>query len=562
MGLGGESERFSLPDDGEHGGEGYDDRRFDAGLPSPAVPRLGPLLRDAVEQGKPSSTRDASARRTRLLRPPSSDELLSPPDVDKPPRAAASTHARDFRTEPPGGPITRRPPLDRAVGELAKLVKDVPEAVAAVEKVGVAARKLGPGAPPEAFGAAVQAVGALGRTLADPVRLLRESPAARSRIEAVFQKLVEQIGPRLDGLDEALKLRDLPPLRLQVVAPSHDRLVVWEAWGRAEPRRVTTTNTGVVVQANNCRLEAKEHYRVRRISLDCEPLYRDPAVLDAFAAMMADPSPMNYGAFRSLVAAGRPEPTAGDVRAYGRDLAPTTALIAAKAGVVAQGDDSRLTTTTCYHVEEAAISLTDLLVDNRDLVVAMAAQFAGEPSGAGDPLRIIRGMVGGLADSDLLTYADELQRGAEVTRSVFDVGVNLAGAVMVGYGNKLSHTSRVDVSWSAGRALKTSIGTSLTGLRQAVAEARPHITRQPGPAQSPSAPVMSTAPRPPTAAQPPAPSPSTDAPSILARRMAEPPPGSPDWSPAPDYAERPARPASRPEPDLDPDISPPGGFWL
>ncbi|MEV4641417.1 hypothetical protein AB0J80_29140 [Actinoplanes sp. NPDC049548] len=352
------------------------------------------------------------------------------------------------------------------------MVKDVPEATAAVKKVDVAAHKLRPGAPPEAFGAAVQAVGALGRTLADPVRLLRESPAARSRIEAGFQKLVEQIGPRLDGLDEALKLHDLPPLRLQVVAPAHDRLVVWEAWGRAEPRRVTTTDTGAVVQANNCRLEAEEHYRVRRISLDCEPLYR-PAVLDAFAAMMADPSRANHEAFRSLVAAGRPEPAAGEVREYGRDLAPTTALIADGADVVAQGDGTRLTSTTCYHVEEAAIALTDLLVDNRELVEAMAAQFAGRSSAAGDPLRIIRGMVAGLGDSDLLTYADELQRGAEVTRNVFDIGVNLAGAVMVGYGNKLSHTSRVDVSWSAGHALKTSIGKSLTGLRQAVAGARP-----------------------------------------------------------------------------------------
>jgi hypothetical protein len=570
--FGGKGERSSLPDDGKSGGEGYDDRRIDSSLHSPEVPQLRPLIRDAVERGRPSRSRDASARRTR---PPSFAELLSRPDPDKLPRAGASPHAvpgvvdavpgnqqKDFRTEPPVWPITRRPPLDPAVGELAKLVENVPGAVAAVKRVNVAASKLRPGASPEAFGAAVQAVGALGRTLADPVRLLRETPATRSRIEAAFQKLVDQIGPQLDGLDEALKLRDLPPLRLQVVAPSHDRLVVWEAWGRAEPRRVTTTNTGVVVQANNCRLEAKEHYRVRRISLDCEPLYRDSAVLDAFTAMMTDPSRANHEAFRSLVAAGRPEPAAGEVRAYGRDLAPTTALIADKAGVVAQGDDSRLKSTTCFHVEEAAISLTDLLVDNRDLVVAMAAQFAGEPSGAGDPLRIIRGMVGGLADSDLLTYADELQRGAEVTRSVFDVGVNLAGAVMVGYGNELSHTSRVDVSWSAGRALKTSIGTSLTGLRQAVAEARPHITRPPGPVRSPSAPVISPAPGPPTAAQPPASSPSTDAPSILALPMTKPAPGSPDWPPAPDYTDWPPRPASRPEPDLDPDITPPGGFWL
>ncbi|WP_328470348.1 hypothetical protein OHA21_04310 [Actinoplanes sp. NBC_00393] len=427
----------------------------------------------------------------------------------------------------------RSAPADALHGptsRLKSLVAGSDAAEAAYARLTQRLRRLERDETTEAAIAATSAVLDLGRAVSDPAFLVRRTSGELSAIETQFNQLARRLDGPMDDLDLRLRRSELPPLWLDVVAPAHDRLVVWESSAPCEPQRLTTADTPVVVQANNCRLDAREHYRIRRVSLDCEDLYRDPAVLEAFLTMMLDPSEANHEAFKARVSPGLPDRAPEGERRCGRQLPPSVAMLADGADVVAQGDNSRLRTETCYHVEEAAIPLAELLVDNRDLAVAMAARFGAGPAdrSAGDPLGIIRGMVDGIADEDLLTYTDELGRGASVSRSLFEQRVNLAGAVMVGYGNQLNQSTRIGLAWGAGWMLKEMIGKKLKELAKTVELTQPpqpqhqlsplSAVEPPQPAPSPVRPVMPSEQRPassiPRSTTPPIPRRDVEAPGL------------------------------------------------
>lgn len=301
--------------------------------------------------------------------------------------------------------------------------------------------------------------------------------------------LLDRIEPWLgalgDALDEDLDVpRRRTPMWLDVASPPHGRVNVRGLRTHFEAGHVTAGDSDVVVQADDCRLDAIDHYHVRRVSLDCTSLYRDPAVIEAFVAVMLDPSDRNVGAFAALLRGLVGPPVETGEALHREAIAPHATSLAEHSGLVVQGDGTTLSSTTHYHVRETVIPLAELLNARPELIRSLAAALRPE-TGAADPLAEILSAVGALEIHDLLRRATGLDDGVtEVSRSFGGTRVDLAAAVLVGCGNELRRRSEIDVAPRLGGHL-AKFDRAVARRYATVAAAEPKPAEQDRPGESP-----------------------------------------------------------------------------
>lgn len=248
------------------------------------------------------------------------------------------------------------------------------------------------------------------------------------------------------------------PKWLDVASPAHGQVNVAGARTFFRPGHVAATEASAVVVANDCRLEAVDHYHLRRVSLDCGSLYRDEAAVESFAAMLAEPSEESIQAFREQlrrIASPAPEPGR---QVYRERVAARVNTHLDHPDVAVLGDESHVRSTTRYHVRETVVPLADLLYEREDLIRALAA-------GQGDAglEKPIVDAIGEVEDVALLRYATNLDAGHSTVRRSLDTRrVDLAAAMMVGAGNTLTRGSEVE----AGRARAGNLASFDRRVRQ------------------------------------------------------------------------------------------------
>ncbi|MGW4940824.1 hypothetical protein ACWEOZ_04435 [Actinoplanes sp. NPDC004185] len=258
----------------------------------------------------------------------------------------------------------------------------------------------------------------------------------RDRLDQQLARLAGCLGTEFEQV--AAPTRE--PKWLDVASPAHDQVNVAGARTFFRPGHVTATDAAAVVVANDCKLESVDHYHLRRVSLDCASLYRDAAALDAFAAMVAEPTEASIQDFRDqLRRIAEPVPESGP-RSYRERVAARVNTHLDHPDVAVLGDESQVRSATRYHVHETVVPLVDLLHQDEDLVRALAAGPDGPDRG-----QPIMDVLGRVDDSALLRYAMSGEgEGVTVRRSPGARRVDLAAAVMVGAGNTLTHRSEVE----------------------------------------------------------------------------------------------------------------------
>jgi hypothetical protein len=258
-----------------------------------------------------------------------------------------------------------------------------------------------------------------------------------SRLEPSMAALASELGARLVAPDANASQ---PPMWLDVVPPAHGHVNVAGVLTAFSKGHVTLADSATVVTANDCKLEAKDHYHVRRVSLDCRSLYKDAKAMAAFVRAMHDPSPDNttrlLNELKRIIDPHRPvEP-----QHYRHRLPAPVSTDTARAGVVAMGAGSTVHTTTKYHLRETVIPLAELLLLQPGLIAALATRPDGDTMA--EPLLKALGMV---EDLNLLRNARNFPSvSTSVSHSLGGTRVRLASAVMVGYGNTLTATSAVE----------------------------------------------------------------------------------------------------------------------
>ncbi|WP_130509698.1 hypothetical protein [Krasilnikovia cinnamomea] len=288
------------------------------------------------------------------------------------------------------------------------------------------------------------------RTLTAARELARELDIAES-VGVLPPRRRDQMGQELGHLAGCLGTdleRVAAPTRepkwLDVASPAHGQVNVAGARTLFRPGHVAASDASAVVVANDCELEAVDHYHLRRVSLDCGSLYRDNAAVESFAAMLAEPSEQSIQAFREqLRRIVSPVPEPGR-QVYRERVAARVNTHLDHPDVAVLGDESHVRSTTAYHVRETVVPLADLLYEREDLIQALA-------EGQGDVSleKPIQDALGEIEDVALLRYAMNPDGGrTNVRRSLDTRRVHLAAAMMVGAGNTLTHSSEVE----AGRA--------------------------------------------------------------------------------------------------------------
>ncbi|MGC4818697.1 hypothetical protein ACLQ27_14520 [Micromonospora sp. DT63] len=271
------------------------------------------------------------------------------------------------------------------------------------------------------------------------VAVLDEADVPHDRlcqIESLVEALAAHLGAAL-AVEE--RVAPQPPKWLDVASPAHGHVNVSGVLTAFSKGHVTTADSATVVTANNCTLEAEDHYHVRRVSLDCRSLYEDTKAMAAFVRAMHDPSPDNtaqlLARLEGIIGPRRPV----GPQQYRHRLPAAVATHTARAAVVAMGTGSTAHTETNYHIRETVVPLAELLLLRPDLIAALAVRRDGDTLAG--PLLAALGTV---EDPVLLRNARSLPSvGTSVSHSLGGTRVRLASAVMVGYGNTLTATSTV-----------------------------------------------------------------------------------------------------------------------
>jgi hypothetical protein len=299
---------------------------------------------------------------------------------------------------------------------------------------------------------------------------------------------------------EPVKDRLAPAARLDVAAPGHAQVRTCGLASFIPAHHVHARKSTAVVTANDCTLRSVDHYHVRRVSLDFDPLLRDRAAFTALRLLADNPhDPALRAAFeRHLDRLAGPRPAPGQTQ----ESLPVTASAVAtvtSSDVVQQGDGSTLNATTNYHLRETFIPIVEILQQNKDLVPAFAASLASDASAA-ESARVLRALLaasGDVEDFDLLAHADAdgvLPSDTSVLSLFGWTTVSQASAVMLGTGNVLETRMeldrpglrRSDVLHDIARVrTKIEHTTRLPDL-PAAAPPRPSFSAPPSPAAPPS----------------------------------------------------------------------------
>jgi hypothetical protein len=239
-----------------------------------------------------------------------------------------------------------------------------------------------------------------------------------------------------------------PAARLDVASAAHEQVRAWGLASFVPAHDVRAHDATAVVAANDCTLRQVDHYHVRRVSLDMEPLRRDGPAGRALRDLVANPTDRDrQSAFlRQLERLGGPSPDPGPTT-RGMAASPTARIRVNSADVVQRGDGSRLNANTHYHVRETVLPVAELLRGNRDLVESFAAALRPDAA-PGQQAAVLRGLLssaGAVDDLALLQHADGLPRADTSLLSLFGwTRVDRASAVMLGTGNRLETSMRLD----------------------------------------------------------------------------------------------------------------------
>ena len=233
--------------------------------------------------------------------------------------------------------------------------------------------------------------------------------------------------------------RDRVPLWLDVASPTHGRINVAGERHRFPAGHVETRGTTALVAADNCELRTVDHYHVRRVTLDCESLHRDGPALEAFVAVLVDPSEENIAALRERLREIVQPDAVPDVQMYHQQLPARVETRSDQDDVVFLGDSSTVRSTTRYHIRETVVPLADLLHHRPGLIEALAEEYVHGVS----PIAILAAL-GDVDDMEVLRHARGLDDGeTSVTHDMGTVRVGLASAVMIGYGNRITASTTV-----------------------------------------------------------------------------------------------------------------------
>jgi hypothetical protein len=294
------------------------------------------------------------------------------------------------------------------------------------------------------------------------------------RLEPSIDSLASELGT---ALADASIADPQPPMWLDVASPAHGQVNISGVLTAFSERHVTTADSATVVTANDCTLEAVDHYHIRRVSLDCRSLYDDETAMAAFVHAMLDPSHRNIS--RLLGRLSRLVDPAPDAETQHHHRLPARVTTCTeRAAVVAMGPGSTAHTTTIYHVRETVVPLAELLLQYPGLIHDLANLRAGDT--LGDLILVALGQV---EDPILLRNAANLPAvGTSVSHSLGGTRVRLANAVMVGWGNTLITGSKVD----RGRSRLTN----LARFDRKVAETWSTVQKQSNPGPPDRAPRM------------------------------------------------------------------------
>ncbi|GLY95285.1 hypothetical protein [Actinoplanes sp. NBRC 103695] len=149
-----------------------------------------------------------------------------------------------------------------------------------------------------------------------------------------------------------------------------------------------------------------DHHHVRRVTLDCESLHRDGPALEAFVAVLVDPSEENIAALRERLR---------EIVREDRQRLPARV--------------ETHSSTAGYHIRETVVPLADLLHHRPGLVEALAEEYVHGVSPAA-----VLAALDEVADLRILRHA----HGSGAVRA------GLAAAVMIGYGIRITASTTVD----------------------------------------------------------------------------------------------------------------------
>ncbi|MEU4397814.1 hypothetical protein [Micromonospora orduensis] len=250
------------------------------------------------------------------------------------------------------------------------------------------------------------------------------------QLEPLIDSLASQVGADLPGADTG---GPQTSVWLDVASPAHGYVNVSGVLTAFSKGHVTTADSASVITANDCTLEAEEHYHLSRVSLDCRSLYDDEEAMKAFVHALLDPSPRNISRlFAQLERIIDLSPDA-ETQLYRHRLPACVTARTERAAVVAMGAASVAHTTSIYRVRETVIPLAELLLRQPRLIYDLATRFDGDT--LDEPLLTALGKV---KDSVLLRNATDLPAvRTSVSYSLGGTRVRMANAVMVGHGNTL-----------------------------------------------------------------------------------------------------------------------------
>ncbi|MEV7329723.1 hypothetical protein [Micromonospora sp. NPDC093244] len=314
-------------------------------------------------------------------------------------------------------------------------------------------------------------------------------PGDRLRpLEPLIDLLATELGADLARADAA---GPQPPKWLDVASPAHGRVNVSGVLTAFSKGHVTTADSATVVTANDCTLEAEEHYHVRRVSLDCSSLFVDDKAMEAFVYAMLDPSSSNISRLLDRLERLIDPPRDAETQLYHYRLPADVSTHTERSAAVVMGTGSTAHTTSNYHVRETVVPLDELLLRHPDLIYDLAMRRDGDT--LGEPLLAALGQV---EDPVLLRNARSLPPvQTSVSHSLGGTRVRLANAVMVGYGNTLTATSEVQRGQSR--------LTNLSRLDREVQRTKNAMREWPEPPQPPDMPPQ----REPSSSSPPLPEP-------------------------------------------------------
>ena len=258
---------------------------------------------------------------------------------------------------------------------------------------------------------------------------------------------------------------DPHPVTLQIVSTAHGQVSV-NGLGRMFPARtVHAKDCSVVVDANHCTLEAKEHYHIRKliVSLDALTDTSSPAFA-AFRALLEHPA-TGLAAFQNAMGQLAQPHEPHETRAILPIAQSHLTILDGVTGVVQQGDGSHANVTASYVIEEVELPIFELLARNRALVVLLvhAAIASEEGPAARAFVRAVLLAAGHTEDLALLSYCEHLPQSKT---SVWDfiglMTVDSAFAMTIGDHNQI-HT---DLAIGQGRRIVDNQQAALHRIRE------------------------------------------------------------------------------------------------